>query len=100
MIHKTFVNGNGTGVARVTFTLPDSVWADRVYLVGDFNQWSRTSHPFQRDRDGEWSITVDLDLGQAYQFRYLRDTDGWMNDYQADGYAATQSGNHNFLVIT
>jgi 1,4-alpha-glucan branching enzyme len=53
MIHKTFVNGNGTGVARVTFTLPDSVWADRVYLVGDFNQWSRTSHPFQRDRDGE-----------------------------------------------
>ncbi|MEJ2558476.1 MAG: hypothetical protein P8186_20120 [Anaerolineae bacterium] len=37
MIHKTFIRTNGTSVARVTFTLPDSIWADQIYLVGDFN---------------------------------------------------------------
>lgn len=100
MIRKTFVNGNGNGVARVTFTLPNSIWADQIYLVGDFNQWNRTSHPLQRERGGQWTITINLELGRAYQFRYLRDTDGWMNDCQADAYVPTRFGNDNSVVIT
>ncbi len=52
MIQKTFVSADGRTVARVTFTLPDSVWADKIYLVGDFNGWSRNSHPLRRDRMG------------------------------------------------
>ena len=26
-------------IVRVTFEMPSSVWAERVNLVGDFNDW-------------------------------------------------------------
>jgi len=82
MIHKTFLESENGLIARVTFTLPESLWADKVYLVGDFNDWNRVSHPFSRDREGNWTITVDLEVGRAYQFRYLLDNQQWMNDNQ------------------
>jgi 1,4-alpha-glucan branching enzyme len=73
-------------VARVTFILPNSIWADTIYLVGDFNGWNVRWRPFQRDRQGRWILSVDLELGRVYQFRYLRDDAGWMYDMQADAY--------------
>ena len=100
MIHKTFITNNGKSAARVTFILPNSIWADIIYLVGDFNHWNCSSHPFQRDREGRWILTVDLELGQAYQFRYLRDDQGWMHEYQADDYVYNPSGSDNFVVVT
>jgi 1,4-alpha-glucan branching enzyme len=100
MIHKTFVETNRTPVARVTFTLPNSIWADTIYLVGDFNDWNIESHPFQRDREGQWILSVDLELGHAYQFRYLRDGIGWMYDMQADAYVPNPCGHENFVVVT
>jgi hypothetical protein len=61
MIHKTFIETDSGLVARVTFTLPDRIWADAIYLVGDFvavpRDWNRTSHLFLQDREGRWSIT-------------------------------------------
>ncbi len=100
MIHKCFVQNNGHSTARVRFTLPDRTWAEAIYLVGDFNQWNKTSHPFQRDRDGDWFIEVELDLGHAYQFRYLRDGKTWLNDNQADAYVHNPYGSDNFVVVT
>ncbi|KAN0037719.1 hypothetical protein ACTFIV_003073 [Dictyostelium citrinum] len=32
--------------------------AHEVYLVGDFNQWNKTSHPLERDNYGRWSIFI------------------------------------------
>ena len=100
MVEKAFVQKEGKQVARVTFVVPNSTWADAVHLVGDFNQWSRTSHPFRRDREGHWRLTADLDVGRAYQFRYLRDGEVWMNDNQADAYVANPYGSDNSVVIT
>jgi 1,4-alpha-glucan branching enzyme len=100
MISKTFVETEKGPIARVTFTLPNSMWADTVYLVGDFNDWDRTSHPFQRDREGRWTLTVDLETGRAYQFRYLRDGRDWMNDSEADAYVHNRYGSDNFVVVT
>ena len=100
MIRKTFVKSGGKTVARVTFTLPESIWADTICLVGDFNNWNRTSHPFQRDREGKWILIVDLELGRAYQFRYLVDGKEWMNDTQADVYVHNDYGSDNFVVVT
>lgn len=45
-------------------------------------------------------ITVDLDLGRAYQFRYLRDHDHWLNESQADAYVVNAYGTDNFVVVT
>ena len=99
MIHKTFVETEHGPIARVTFTLPDSTWADTIYLVGDFNGWNLSSHPFQLDREGNWVITIDLEVNRSYEFRYRRDGD-WMNDSQADGYVRNLHGSDNFLVMT
>ena len=30
--------------------------ADALYLIGDFNDWQRESHPLQRDERGVWSL--------------------------------------------
>ena len=58
---------------RVTFRLPSTIWAESVHLVGDFNDWSRTSHPLQRTRDGEWEISLVLNPGKSYQFSVTAD---------------------------
>ncbi|HLQ30661.1 MAG TPA: isoamylase early set domain-containing protein [Ktedonobacteraceae bacterium] len=99
MIHKTFPQTDKGQIARVTFTLPVGTWADAIYLVGEFNNWNESSHPFQRNREGAWIITVDLELGRSYQFRYRRDGE-WMNDNQADAYVQNPYGSDNFVVIT
>lgn len=99
MIEKAYVNVGGSVVARVTFTLPESIWADSIFLVGDFNDWNRSSHPLKQDNNGRWTITVDLERGRSYQFRYLADGE-WMNDNAADAFVANRYGSHNFVVVT
>jgi len=53
--------------------LPGSIWADNIYLVGDFNDWNQSSHPFQQTDQGTWMFTLDLEVSRSYQFRYRRD---------------------------
>lgn len=100
MIRKTLMSDKTKAYVRVTFTIPNVIWADKINLVGNFNDWHRASHPFCRDREGKWTITVDLDLGRAYQFRYLIDDENWTNDDQADAYVHNLYGTDNFVVIT
>ena len=71
---------------RITFELPSSLWADRVYVVGDFNHWSQTSTPLTQARDGAWRATLDLPIGKQYQFYYLINGRSHA-DNQADGFA-------------
>lgn len=84
----------------VTFELPASLWASQVHLVGDFNKWDRSAHSLtQRWSDEAWVITLELDAGQAYQFRYLIDGQNWCNEPQADGYAPNPYGGDNSVVV-
>ena len=55
------------GHVAVTFQMPASVWADSLFLVGDFNQWDKHSHPMRQRADGVWEITLELDAGREYQ---------------------------------
>ena len=90
------------GRVLVTFEVPSSIWADTIYLVGDFNDWDQRSHPLKKARDGDaaWRITVDLDAGRDYQFRYLVDGREWHNDWQADAYVPNPFGGDNSVVRT
>ena len=99
MIRKIFIKTESGLVARVTFILPNSTWADAIYLVGDFNGWNHSSHPFQRGQEGTWTLTLDLEAGRCYQFRYLRDG-VWISDSQADGFVGNPHGSDNSLVVT
>lgn len=87
----------GGGKVRVTFSIPAAIWADTVHLVGSFNTWSETQHPLALDDTG-WHITLELDAGASYEYRYLINADEWHNDWQADRYVPNQYGGDNSVV--
>lgn len=83
---------------RVTFSVPAEVQAENVYLCGEFNAWSESSHPLKRRKDGSFSTTVTLDAGCDYRFRYLLDGERWENDWEADAYLANDFGSEDSVV--
>jgi hypothetical protein len=95
MIHKT--QSPYPGHVRVVFELPSCLWADRIYLVGDFNQWDERATPMEQDRDGIWRAIVDLKAGTQSEFRYLIDGQ-WRTDYHADGSTQNGFGSENSVV--
>lgn len=89
-------------ICKVTFTLPQAYGSDAkgVTLVGDFNEWSKESHPLKKNKtSGKFSITLDLPIHENYQFRYLVDGTSWINDDQADGYTPSPFGNESNSVV-
>ncbi|MFO7654910.1 MAG: isoamylase early set domain-containing protein [Candidatus Krumholzibacteriia bacterium] len=78
-------------VTKVTFELPatSAREAAQVWLVGDFNEWDRRATPMKRLKNGGFKVTVDLERGREYQFRYLLDGNVWENDEAADRYIAS-----------
>lgn len=99
MIQKQFLRSQQGVRCRLTFVLPELIWADSVYVVGDFNAWDRTALPMHQDAQGQWKATLEVEAGGAYQFRYLCDGD-WLNDNQADDYCVNDYGGHNSVVTT
>ncbi len=83
---------------RVTFKLPAAVDADKVMLVGEFNEWSAEANPMKKLKDGSFSATISLPAGQSYRFRYLLDGKRWENDWEADGYPTNEHGTEDSLV--
>lgn len=75
-------------VGKITFRLPKEAAqaAERVALVGDFNDWDPAATPMKRLRDGAFTVTLDLETGREYAFRYLIGDMTWTNDGEADRY--------------
>jgi 1,4-alpha-glucan branching enzyme len=89
------------GKVQVTFRISKHIWADHIALVGEFNNWDTTSHCLHQTNDDEhWHITVELDTGRAYRFRYMLDGKEWMDDDGADGCEANPYGGFDSVVRT
>lgn len=87
------------GLVRVTFELPSTMWAERVNLVGEFNDWDTAVTPMTRNRsDANWKVTVELEAGHPYRFRYLVDGKEWLNDWHADDHAENPYGSYDSVV--
>ena len=86
------------GHVRVVFELPSCVWADRISLTGDFNNWRENDILLQQTRSGVWQAAVDLPLGARYQFRYVVDGQ-WRTDSNADGISDNIYGTQNSFVF-
>lgn len=96
MVEKEWVQNDR---ALVTFGLPSALWAERVNLVGEFNDWDTSSTPMMRDRNhDDWRVTVELPVGRRYLFRYLVDGQEWLNEWHADDYVETGDGLCNSVV--
>ena len=95
MIRKT--HAAVAGYQRVIFELPASLWADRIFVVGDFNHGQPSRTPLAQERDGVWRATLDLPMGQAYHFHYVVNGE-WRTDSHADGFATAASGCPTSLI--
>lgn len=98
-IKKKYIKNNA--VCKVTFEIPKTAAqsANSVHLVGDFNEWSKSSHPMKPLKSGAFNITVDLKSGLEYQFRYLVNENRWENEENADKYAPTIYGDAENSVV-
>jgi 1,4-alpha-glucan branching enzyme len=93
--------GLGDGHVRVTFCVSHEIWADSIALVGEFNDWDPHSLLLQQSRaDAEWSVTIELDPGHSYRFRYLVNGEEWMDDDHCDGSEPNLYGTFDSVVRT
>lgn len=105
--------GLAASVARadeVTFTFepPEDLASTftTVSLRGSFNNWGET--PMERQDDGSWSVTLDLDPGE-YEYKFYIDGEwpkdmstglqGGPVDPDADGYTDDAHGGLNAIMI-
>lgn len=84
---------NGSGQVKVTFALPDS--GECVSVVGDFNGWDPWASPLRRRSNGTRSVSVMLEKGKPYSFRYLAGgrffDEAEADDWTPNGYGETHS---------
>ena len=88
---------------RVTFQIHKKMEDDirNIHVVGEFNNWDKCATPMKNHKNGFFSVSLDLDLNQRYQFRYFIDDMIWQNDQDADAFVHCPFGNcDNSVVIT
>jgi hypothetical protein len=49
-------------------------------------------------KDGRFSITLSLQAGRVYRFKYLLDDERWENDWAADEYVTNDFGTTDSLL--
>jgi 1,4-alpha-glucan branching enzyme len=88
---------------KVTFSLPAQAvqGAKTVQLAGDFNSWNTTdpAGTMKKNKDGSYSVTLALEKGSEYQFRYLLDGVRWENDWEADTYVRAPHSHEDNSVV-
>jgi len=89
-------------VCKVSFRLDaaEAPGAKKVQLLGDFNNWFKHTEPMTALKSNDFTITLELEAGKEFQFRYLIDGSDWKNDTQADSYVANSFGEENSVIST
>lgn len=88
-------------VCKVTFKLTKDIVnsARKVNLAGDFNHWNTDSIPMKKLKGGEYTVTVALQKGKEYQFKYLIDGNSWLNEKEADKLVPNEFQTENSVII-
>jgi 1,4-alpha-glucan branching enzyme len=78
-------------ICKVTFRIAEDTGhpSRTAHVVGEFNNWSVSAHPMRRLKSGAFTVTIDLERGKDFQFRYLLDHHRWENDPEADRFVPT-----------
>jgi 1,4-alpha-glucan branching enzyme len=86
---------------KVTFRLPRTAapQADKVCIAGEFNNWNTHINPMKKLKTGDFSLTLELEPGKEYQFRYVIDDTMWENDWSADAYVPSPYGHCDNSVV-
>ena len=66
--------------------------ATSVYLVGSMNDWDTTATPMNKDDDGIWRVSLNLNYGD-YAYKFMADgnwaIDEYNSSYEDDGYGGS-----------
>ncbi|MCB0516137.1 MAG: isoamylase early set domain-containing protein [Chitinophagales bacterium] len=97
-LKKQYLKSKNT--CKVTFTLPknEAENAGNVSLLGDFNNWDANANPMKSSKKGDYSVSLNLESGKEYQFRYLVDGNVWLNENEADKLVPAPFGVENSLI--
>jgi 1,4-alpha-glucan branching enzyme len=96
MIKKQYLKSRP--ICKVTFSLPAEVEAGSAHIVGDFNNWESSATPMTQLKDGRFKAVLELEQGNAYEFRYLLDENEWINEAEADDYAPNPFAGENSVI--
>ena len=81
---------------RVTFSLNLSD-AEKVVLMGDFNDWNPKKHPMKKDDKGMWNKYVLLPPGR-YEYKFLVDGQ-WLEKPQNSQICSNCFGTYNNVLF-
>ncbi len=95
MLEKTPRSGKNVDV---TFRMPPTDGVVELYLCGDFNNWHKSGAPLRQEPDGSWVVTLALESGKSYRFRYYDNQGRWHNDWEADAYVPNEFGSEDSVV--
>lgn len=81
-------------VCKTTFRVSKDLAGDAksIQLTGEFNAWDRKATPLKKQKNGDFTVTIDLETHRSYQFRYLIDDTRWESDPEADQYVRSDFG--------
>ena len=100
MIEKKYLKSKPVCKVKFALTKEQVANAKSIALVGEFNNWDTSATPMRKQKSGVYASTLNLDVNQAYQFRYLLDGNIWINDEAADDYVTnTISHESNCVVV-
>jgi 1,4-alpha-glucan branching enzyme len=87
-------------ICKVTFQIPEKFGKSvkKAHLVGEFNNW-KPDVPMKKLKNGAFTVTIDLEKDNEYQFRYLLANQRWENDPEADKYVPTPFGDSQNSVV-
>ncbi len=87
-------------VCKVTFEMDKTQvpTGKKVFVVGDFNDWDHQANQLKAKKNGALGVTLDLETGREYQFRYLIGEDQWENEPHADRQEPNRFGSHNSVL--
>lgn len=89
-------------LCKVKFIAPEAIvsGAKSISLAGEFNDWNPCATQLKKQKSGAFSTTVDLEVGNEYQYRFVVDGERWENDWTADKYVPNNiSADGNSVVV-
>ncbi len=100
MITKKYLKSKP--VCKVTFEVaPEQLnGAKKVAIAGEFNNWQADATPLKKGKEGNYKVTLELEAGNDYQFRYVVDGKTWENDWDADKYVPNNLTFEENSVVT
>ena len=85
-------------MVRVTFWMPAVDGCEFLYLVGWFSEWDESVYQMESMRDGSWTLTLELEPGCEYLYRFRTPDGRWLNDQAAPSTPSKLGINASFII--